>query len=444
MYPNLYYAFRDLFGVQWRWLRFVNSFGFFVALAFLAAAWILVLELKRKERAGLLSGQDSKIIVGKPASIGELVLNGALGFLLGYKIIGLFVTSSALTEDPQQFIFSENGNWPAGIILGLFFAGFKWFDKNKHKLPKPEERTVRIWPHDRVGDLVIYAALFGFIGAKIFHNLENWNDFVKNPLEALISFSGLTFYGGLICAAAAIWFYARKHKIGFLYLCDAAAPALILAYAVGRIGCQVAGDGDWGILNSAYITVGNGEVKQADSTEIQNALANSTDFYFRSFHVTSLAEVPRKAVKAPSWMPKWAVAYPYPHNVVNDGVHIPNCTDANPHGDPQYCNQLPIPVFPTPFYETLTCLLLFAFLWTMRGRLKVPGAMFAVYLIVNGLERFFVEQIRVNTKYDNLPLKPTQAEIISSLLIIGGIVLYFVVKKRSSQQGQEQAPKSSN
>jgi len=429
MYPNLFYAFRDLFGVQWRWLRFVNSFGFFVAVAFLAGAWILVLELKRKERTGLLQGQDSKMVVGKPASAGELLLNGILGFLLGYKIIGLFIANGSLSDDPQQFIFSTEGSWPAGIVLGLFFAGFKWYDKNKHKLKEPEERTIRIWPHDRVGDLVIYAALFGFLGAKIFHNLENWDDFVKSPIKALLSFSGLTFYGGLICAAAAIWFYAKKHKIRFIHLCDAAAPALILAYAVGRIGCQVAGDGDWGILNSAYVTVNGPTVKLADSSQFHLALASHSDFYMESFKVTDLSEVPHKSVKAPSWLPNWIVAYPYPHNVVNDGSHINGCTDVTPTGQSEFCNQLPIPVFPTPFYETVTCLLLFTLLWGLRNRLKVPGTMFALYLFVNGLERFFVEKIRVNTKY-NILFHPTQAEIISTLLVLAGIILYITANKR--------------
>src|SRR5215831_6301640 len=438
MYPNLYYAFRDLFGVQWRWLRFVNSFGFFVALAFLSAAWILVLELKRKERTGLLQGQESKILVGKPPAMGDVLLNTLLGFLLGYKIIGLFLADCSLTNDPQQFIFSTHGNWPAGIILALFFGGFKWYDRYKQKLPQPEERTIRIWPHDRVGDLVIYAALFGFLGAKIFHNLENWGDFMKSPIKALLSFSGLTFYGGLICAAIAIWYYAKKHKISFIHLCDATAPALMLAYAVGRIGCQVAGDGDWGILNSAYVTVSNvnasvnhARVRPSDSTQFYQALAMNNEFYQRSFNTTDLSTVPHKSVKAPSWLPDWVVAYTYPHNVVNDGVHINGCNDIAPCGDSiEYCNQLPVPVFPTPFYETVVCLLLFALLWGLRGRLKIPGTMFAVYLIVNGLERFFVEKIRVNTKYPIWPY-PTQAEIISSLLVIGGIVLYFVVKNRS-------------
>src|SRR6187402_3518433 len=93
MYPNLYYAFDDLFGIKAGVLRFVNSFGFFVALAFLLAAYVLTRELKRKERDGLLQSQDVKITVGQPASAGDLLLNFLLGFILGYKIVGLFLTS---------------------------------------------------------------------------------------------------------------------------------------------------------------------------------------------------------------------------------------------------------------------------------------------------------------------------------------------------------------
>jgi phosphatidylglycerol:prolipoprotein diacylglycerol transferase len=52
MYPNLYYAFKDLFGVEWTFLRFVNTFGFFVAIAFILAAIILAKELKRKSKQG--------------------------------------------------------------------------------------------------------------------------------------------------------------------------------------------------------------------------------------------------------------------------------------------------------------------------------------------------------------------------------------------------------
>ncbi len=428
MYPNLYYAFRDLFGLELRGLRFVNTFGFFVALAFLAAAWVLTSELKRKERAGLLPSQDVKIMVGKPAGLGDILLNFILGFILGYKMVGLFLSNSPTAEDPQEFIFSAEGNWPIGIALGLLFAGIKWWEKNKQKLDKPEERVVRIWPHDRVGDLVIYAALFGFLGAKIFHNLENWDSFWASPVEALLSFDGLTFYGGLIFAAVAIYFYARKHNIGFKHLCDAAAPALMIAYAVGRIGCQTAGDGDWGILNSAYVTTPDSKVVLADTAQFKKALQDNERFYLKTFQVQSLDEIHRKSVKAPSWVPDWMVAYPYPHNVISEGAAIPGCNES------KYCNQLPIPVFPTPFYEAVVGILLFAFLWSLRYRLKAPGAMFSMYLIVNGLERFFVEKIRVNTTYNIFGFHPTQAELISTGLVIVGIALYIYLTRQKTAQ----------
>ena len=432
MYPNLYYAFRDLFGVEISGLRFVNSFGFFVALAFLIAAYLLARELKRKEREGFLHGEDVVIEVGKPASLADLLLNFILGFILGYKIVGLFLSDSSLTADPQSFIFSKEGNLPAGIILGLFFAGIKWLEKNKQKLKVPEKRSIRIWPHDRVGDLVIYAAIAGFLGAKIFHNLENLDEFRANWKEALFSFSGLTFYGGLICGTIAIIYYARKHKISVRHLADAIAPALLMAYAVGRIGCQVSGDGDWGIPNSAYITTPDSKVVVADTSTVQKQLRANASYYKSSLHVDSLAELEHAALKAPSWLPIWMVAFQYPHNVINQGVPIQGCSDDN------YCNHLPVPVYPTPFYETVMCLILFAVLWSIRKRLPIPGTVFAVYLIMNGIERFLVEKIRVNSRYDIFGFQPTQAEIISTCLVITGVILYFILQRRGKSDTKPQ------
>jgi len=431
MYPNLYYAFKGLFGRNWTGLRFINSFGFFVALAFIAAAVTLSRELLRKERDGLLQGRDRMVVIGKPASVSELILNFILGFLLGFKIIGLFVADSALTADPQEFIKSSAGSWPAGIVLGLLLAGGKWWEKNKQKLPQPQEKTIRIWPHDRVGDLTIYAAIFGFAGAKVFNSLETWSDFVKDPVESLFSFSGLTFYGGLICAALAIWVYARKHGIGFWYLNDAAAPALMLAYAIGRIGCMVSGDGDWGIPNSAYYTAANNKAILAAPGDFERITQQYKDVYLPQFG--SLDQIPHLSAKAPSFLPDWLFAYSFPHNVVKEGAQIPNCDAVYS----PFCTHLPIPVFPTPFYETIVCLGLFFLLWSLRKRLKIPGLLFSVYLIVNGIERFFVEKIRVNTKYDIFGWHPTQAEIISFLLVVTGVTLFFTLRSRyQKKQGE--------
>jgi prolipoprotein diacylglyceryl transferase len=381
MYPNLYYAFKDLFGVEWKFLRFVNSFGFFVAIAFIICAIVLANELRRKSKQGLFQPTEMQVMVGQPATLLDLGLNFLLGFLLGFKIIALFILDSSATQDPQAFIFSTLGSWPAGIGLGIFFAGLKWWEKHKEKLDKPEKRTVRIWPHDRVGEITIMALIFGLLGAKLFDIFENWSDFLKHPSDYIFSAQGLTFYGGLICAALAIWWYAKKHKIGFWHLNDAMAPTMMLAYSLGRIGCQVSGDGDWGIENTS--------------------------------------------LKPFNWLPDWMWSYKYPHNVNEVGVKILGCTDI------KYCNELPVGVYPTAFYEVVICFLLFLLIWSVRKKFKIPGTLFALYLILNGMERFFIEKIRVNTRINLFGLQPTQAEVISTLLFLSGVIIWVVLSRKA-------------
>ena len=379
MYPNLYYAFRDLFGIEWSALRIVNSFGFFVALAYILAASILAAELKRKSKQGLLQPTETQVMVGKPASITDLILNFLLGFFLGYKIIALFIMDRSVTDDPQAFIFSERGSLPLGILMGVLFAGLKWWEKKKQQLAKPELRKLRIWPQDRVGEITILALVFGLLGAKLFDTFENWSDFMADP-SSIFSARGLTWYGGLICASLAIWWFARKHKIGFWHLNDAAAPALMFGYGFGRIGCQVSGDGDWGIENP----------------------------FPKPFN----------------WLPDWMWSYTYPNNVNEAGVKIEGCMDA------RYCYQLEHAVYPTPFYEVIMCLILFLIILSLRKKFKIPGTLFAFYLVLNGLERFFIEKIRVNVKMNLFGIEMTQAELISGLLVIGGLLLwYFLYKK---------------
>ena len=75
------------------------------------------------------------------------------------------------------------------------------------------------------------------------------------------------------------------------------------------------------------------------------------------------------------------------------------------------------------------CFIVFFILWSLRKKIKIPGRLFGIYLIFNGLERFAIESIRVNTHYESLPFKPTQAQIISIILFIAGIVLFVQSKK---------------
>ena len=231
-----------------------------------------------------------------------------------------------------------------------------------------------------VGNITIIAAISGIIGAKIFHNLENFQDFLADPIGQLIAFSGLTFYGGLIFGAISVVVYCRKYKINVLHLMDSAAPALMLAYGIGRIGCQMSGDGDWGIVN----------------------LAPKPDWL--------------------SFFPDWVWSYNFPNNVINAGVYIEGCTG-------KFCSVLPQAVWPTALYEVVMCIALFFVLWLIRKKIKLAGMLFAIYLIMNGIERFFIEKIRVNTEY-NILGGITQAEIISFCLIITGLILSYLLSKK--------------
>jgi len=377
MYPNLYYLIDDFFGVKLNGLRLVNSFGFFVAIAFVASGFVLYNELKRKESLGEFTPTEESIIVGAPASMSELLTSFFFGFLFGYKIIGAFTIADAL-NNTQAFILSLQGNIGAGILVGAIMVYLKWKEKDKDKLAKPETRKLLLWPHDRVGDIVLQAALWGFLGAKIFHNLENLEELMLDPWGSLISFSGLTFYGGLILATIAIIVFIRKYNMRVIHFADAMAPTMLFAYAAGRIGCHISGDGDWGIPN-----------------------LNPKPF---------------------TWLPDWFWSYQYPHNVVNAGVPIPGCVG-------NYCNQLPEGVYPTTFYEVIIMFLLFLIVWMVRKKITQPGIITGIYFIFAGGERFFIEKIRVNNKYTFLPFQPTQAELISVILIILGIV--FLVKSKS-------------
>jgi len=76
------------------------------------------------------------------------------------------------------------------------------------------------------------------------------------------------------------------------------------------------------------------------------------------------------------------------------------------------------------------CLLIFSFLWAIRKKIRVPGILFCIYLGLNGVERFFIEKIRINTEYDILG-GITQAEIISSCLVLIAVLGIYLLNRGS-------------
>ena len=438
MYPNLYYAVKDWFHVEINAFKIFYTFGIFVALAFIVAAIVLSKELKRKEKQGLLLPREETITVGQPLTFIDILINGCIGFVFGYKLMGAFLASRDQAIDLQDYIFSLQGSIAGGLILAALLIFLKYREKNKQKLSKPEERIIRIWPHDRVGDVIVLGLIFGILGAKLFDNFENWDRFIKHPIANLFSPSGLTFFGGLICAAIAIAVYVVKKGINIWHMADAVAPALMIAYAIGRIGCQVSGDGDWGIFNSAYVSDSPGHVIEATPGDFNKKLQENATYFTEgrvrekdsSFSIVTdrksadVAGVPHKSFTGPSFLPKWLFAFTYPHNVNEDGILLDNC-------DGKYCRALPQPVYPTPIYEIVMCSVLFFVLLALRKKVTAPGIISGIYLVFTGLERFLIETIRVNSTYSLFGLHPTQAEIISVLLVITGIII-CAIKMRTA------------
>jgi phosphatidylglycerol---prolipoprotein diacylglyceryl transferase len=358
----------------------IQTFGFFVAVAFMVAAWLIGLELKRKQKDGLIKPSTKEIETGKQATISDYIQNGIIGFIVGFKIIFMILNYSEFVDDPQSTLLSLKGNLFGGVLIAGAFVYLRYRESEKQKQEKKGIKKITLNAEDHVGNIILLGVVGGLIGAKVFHNLENPSEFMADPVGALLSFSGLTFYGGLIVAAFLIIRYGRKNGLPALHLTDAAAPALMISYGIGRIGCQMSGDGDWGIVNTN---------------------------------------------PKPDWMsflPDWMWAFKFPHNVNNEGVPIPGCVG-------KWCHELPQAVYPTSFYETLMAIVLFAILWSIRKKIKVPGLLFSIYLLLNGMERFLIESIRVNTKYHIAGYEITQAQLISSALIIAGIAGIWYTRK---------------
>ncbi|MEO8602389.1 MAG: prolipoprotein diacylglyceryl transferase family protein [bacterium] len=96
-------------------------------------------------------------------------------------------------------------------------------------------------------DMVLWAYVGGWIGARLFVIPAGWNYFVEDPIAFLLSSSGWVWYGGVVGGAVAVLAWASHVGVPWLTVGDIAAPGLALGLALGRVGCQLAGDGDYGV-----------------------------------------------------------------------------------------------------------------------------------------------------------------------------------------------------
>ena len=188
-------------------------------------------------------------------------------------------------------------------------------------------------------ELAVAAAVGGFLGARVDYLIENGG-------SGLFSSTGLIWYGGVIGGATAAWMVSAWRKVPIGVVANVMAPALAVGYAIGRLGCQLSGDGDYGSASSL----------------------------------------------------PWAMSYP-------DGT-IPT-------------TEL---VHPTPIYETTAMLVAFYVRWRWRSRFDRPWALFGVWCILAGVERFLVEFVRRN---DAVAAGLTTAQLFSlGLIVLGGVLVW--------------------
>jgi phosphatidylglycerol---prolipoprotein diacylglyceryl transferase len=204
-------------------------------------------------------------------------------------------------------------------------------------------------PPDWAYEMVAVALVGGLIGARGYWLAQNHESL---SLGNVLGGSGLIWYGGLAGGIVAVLLWAWRRDFLSLALVDMAGPGLALGYAIGRIGCQVSGDGDYGR----------------------------------------------------AWHGPWAMGYP-------------NGTVPTGPGET---------VHPTPIYETLTMGLVAYFLWRLRDRVR-PGVLFALYLVIAGVERFLIEFIRRN---DDVAVGLTAAQLWSVGQFVIGAVWLVVVQRR--------------
>jgi phosphatidylglycerol:prolipoprotein diacylglycerol transferase len=179
MYPTLYHALLDLTGLDFPFLKFLNSFGFFVAVAFFFASWTLSLELRRKEGLGLLQPLTQGSHVGAAASPLELITQRLLlGFLLGLEGVASPVELRACHSRSTRFLLSGHGLLDRRLLGGAYSPGPANGMRRTSKAGRTEGGGgPHASPRNTRGNITSPRPL-GIIGAKLFHWLENPDEFV--------------------------------------------------------------------------------------------------------------------------------------------------------------------------------------------------------------------------------------------------------------------------
>jgi len=228
--------------------------------------------------------------------------------------------------------------------------------------------------------LVASPCLAGFVGAKLYHLLETPSEFFADPVGLLFSPYGFAWFGGLLAGFAAFAFVAWRivkrsaaagKPLSFLTILDAGSPAAALGYGIGRIGCFLSGDGDYGIPTSLPWGMA-----------FPNGLVPTT----ARVHPTPIYEL--IVACAIAWV-LWRMGAP------RNSAELPKRKQDRVAGDK-----------------------------TVR-----PGEIFAMYLLLTGVARFLVEFIRINPRSF---LGMSNAQAAGAVSAVAGIALYLFLRNRNA------------
>lgn len=218
---------------------------------------------------------------------------------------------------------------------------------------------------EQAWDLVFMAVIGGIVGAKLYYVFLNYDRLQAEGLRFLFSRGGMVWYGGFAGATVLVLWQAKRLGLPLLKIMDFSAPALALAYAVGRVGCFLVGD-DWGRPTDSWVGI---------------AFPNG-------FPPTTVEAIERFGISVdPALIEKYGTV---------------------------------IPVHPTQLYEVGMSTLIFLFLWKIRKQDRSPGWLFTVWLALAGVERFIVEIFRA--KDDRFFGALTLAQVISLGLVAFALV----------------------
>jgi phosphatidylglycerol---prolipoprotein diacylglyceryl transferase len=222
-------------------------------------------------------------------------------------------------------------------------------------------------------DILAWVAIGGILGAKLYYLALHWQDVAADPLGELLSRGGLVWYGGLIGGITALYLQIRprknKPRLPMATIYDSTAPALAIAYAVGRMGCFLVGD-DYGVYTNSPIGIAFPK-GSPPSTAGQLRLAGDQG--------------------VPAGLPDNAI----------------------------------VTVHPTQLYEIGLALVMFAILWRLGARKLKPGQLFAVFMMLYAVERFIIEFVRAKTDRWVMGLSTSQLASVG-LMAVG---IYFWVRQ---------------